>query len=68
MNEIIIIIISAIISLIISLIVVYVSNTPLGCYLGINKYKHEGSQMGKTPIEYNMVCLRCGKTKTVYRK
>ena len=67
LNEITTIIISAITSFIISLIVVYVLNTPLGCYLGIHQYKQEGSG-GTTPIEYHMLCLRCGKTKTVYRK
>ena len=67
MSEITVIIISAVISLIISIIAVYVSHTTLGCYLGIHHYKQEGMAT-RTPIEYHMICLRCGQPKTVYRK
>lgn len=67
MNEIIVVIISAITSFMISIITVYILHTPLGCYIGIHQYKKEGSAMS-TPIEYHMICLRCGKPKTVYRK
>ncbi len=67
MNEITTIIVSAITSIIISLITVYILHTPLGCRLGIHKYKQEGMATS-TPIEYHMICLRCGKPKTVFRK
>lgn len=67
MNEIVVIVLSAITSLIISIVTVYVLHTRVGCLIGIHQYKKEGEALG-TPIEYHMICLRCGTPKTVYRK
>lgn len=56
-----------IIAIIISIIALY-RNTRLVCKIGIHRWKEEGSQSAKIPIEHHRRCLKCGKTETVYQK